>query len=155
MYVGPHNLNFQRQSDIQLSEHLPIQTIITDFLLYLTESKLIIVRLNILLHGQSLCDLETWTCSSLSHYYVTCRYHPHGKGISVQRGNAVTGNPRPPQYLSKHAKMTCTTLAKEAKDTMLSVRKMLEAECKNIYKTQNGIGENNLAIISRFNHITG
>lgn len=58
------------------------------------------------------------------------RYHPYGQGQSVQRGDAVTGNPRPPQYLSRHAKVTATTLAEEAKETIKAVRKMLQIECK-------------------------
>lgn len=57
-------------------------------------------------------------------------YHPHGKGESVQRGNAVTGNPRPPQYLSRHAKVTATTLAQEAQETITAVRKMLSVDSK-------------------------
>ena len=59
------------------------------------------------------------------------RYHPHGKGQSVQRGNAVTGNPRPPQYLLRHAKVTATTLAQEAQDVITAVRKMLMVESKS------------------------
>lgn len=46
----------------------------------------------------------------------------------MQRGNVVTGNPRPPQYLSKHARFTASKLATEAKETMDAVRKMLEME---------------------------
>ena len=38
----------------------------------------------------------------------------------------MTGNPRPPQYLSKHAKLTATKLACEAQETMAAVRKMME-----------------------------
>ena len=57
-------------------------------------------------------------------------YHPHGRGESVQRGNAVTGNPRPPQYLSRHARVTATTLAEEAKETITAVRKVILVESK-------------------------
>ena len=46
------------------------------------------------------------------------------------RGNAVTGNPRPPQYLSRHAKVTATTLAQEAQETITAVRKILLVEGK-------------------------
>jgi syntaxin-binding protein 4 len=53
-------------------------------------------------------------------------YHRHGKGETAQRGDAVTGNPRPPPYLAKHAKVTSVTLAQEAHETMLSVHKMLQ-----------------------------
>lgn len=48
----------------------------------------------------------------------------------MQRGNAVTGNPRPPQYLSRHAKVTATTLAQEAQETITAVRKVLLVESK-------------------------
>ena len=46
----------------------------------------------------------------------------------MRRGNAVTGNPRPPPYLSRRAKVTATTLAQEAQETIAAVRKMLENE---------------------------
>ena len=55
-------------------------------------------------------------------------YHHHGKGEAVQRGDAVTGNPRPPTYLAKHAKVTSVTLAQEAQETMMAVRKMLQTK---------------------------
>lgn len=69
---------------------------------------------------------------SKSFFYDSApfRYHPHGKGSSVQRGNVVTGNPRPPQYLSRHARQTATSLAKEAQETMAAVRKMMESDGK-------------------------
>ena len=50
----------------------------------------------------------------------------------MQRGNTVTGNPRPPQYLSRHAKVTATTLAQEAQETITAVRKMLQVDSKLI-----------------------
>ncbi len=40
----------------------------------------------------------------------------------------VTGNPRPPPYLAKHTKVTATTLAQEAQETIVAVRKMLQTE---------------------------
>lgn len=40
----------------------------------------------------------------------------------------VTGNPRPPQFLSNHAKLTATKLAQEANETMTAVRKMMEVD---------------------------
>lgn len=46
----------------------------------------------------------------------------------MQRGTVVTGNPRPPQYLSRHAKLTATSLAKEAQETIAAVRKMMETD---------------------------
>ena len=58
----------------------------------------------------------------------------------MQRGNAVTGNPRPPQYLSRHAKVTATTLAQEAQETITAVRKMLSVDSKLSY--------NNIIILS-------
>ncbi len=48
--------------------------------------------------------------------------------MSVTRGDAVRGNPRPPQYLSRHAKMTATSLAVEAKETIAAVQKLLQVE---------------------------
>lgn len=59
---------------------------------------------------------------------IVYRYHPYGQGQSVVRGDAVTGNPRPPQYLSRHAKVTATTLAQEAKETIIAVQKLLQAD---------------------------
>ena len=50
----------------------------------------------------------------------------------MQRGNAVTGNPRPPQYLQRHAKVTATTLAQEAQETLTSVRKLLTVESRGL-----------------------
>ena len=66
-------------------------------------------------------------CMELLHL-KSHRYHAHGRGEAARRGDAVTGNPRPPQYLSKHAKVTSSTLSEKARDTAHSVRKMLEAE---------------------------
>ncbi len=66
-----------------------------------------------------------------THSYLchpTHRYHPHGEGVSVARGDAVTGNPRPPQYLSRHAKITATSLAQEAKETVTAVQKLLQTD---------------------------
>ena len=38
----------------------------------------------------------------------------------------MTGNPRPPPYLSQHARVTSVSLAQEAQETLLAVRKMLQ-----------------------------
>ena len=46
----------------------------------------------------------------------------------MQRGDVVTGNPRPPSYLSRHAKVSATTLAEEAKETITAVRKILQTD---------------------------
>ena len=59
------------------------------------------------------------------------RYHRHGKGETAQQGDAVTGNPRPPPYLAKHAKVTSVTLAQEAHETMLAVHKMLQIKSES------------------------
>ena len=40
----------------------------------------------------------------------------------------MTGNPRPPRYLSKHAKETAVTLAQKAKEVSLSVHEILKTE---------------------------
>lgn len=44
------------------------------------------------------------------------------------RGDPVRGNPRPPQYLSRHAKLTASKLSEEAKETSAAVRKILQYE---------------------------
>lgn len=51
--------------------------------------------------------------------------------MSVARGDAVRGNPRPPQYLSRHAKVTATSLAVEAKETIAAVHKLLQADSEH------------------------
>lgn len=43
------------------------------------------------------------------------------------RGNPVTGNPRPPLYLSQHTKKSGTELVHEAKETLSAVRHILNA----------------------------
>ncbi len=48
-----------------------------------------------------------------------------GTGSSVVRGDQITGNPRPPQYLSKHAKKTNASLANDAKDALAEVNRIL------------------------------
>ena len=59
---------------------------------------------------------------------INYRYYPHGAGPSVMRGDQVTGNPRPPQYLSKDIKKTSASLAKEAKDVTAEVRRILSVQ---------------------------
>eukprot|EP00731_Ephydatia_muelleri_P038103 Em0655g2a len=55
-------------------------------------------------------------------------YYVQGNGQSTLRGDQVTGNPRPPRYLSKHAKETAVTLAQKAKEVSLSVHEILKTE---------------------------
>lgn len=55
-------------------------------------------------------------------------YHPQGKGVSVFRGDQITGNPRPPPYLSQHARKTVSTLAQEAKERVAEVRRILSVD---------------------------
>ncbi|XP_065886482.1 syntaxin-binding protein 4-like [Dysidea avara] len=51
-------------------------------------------------------------------------YHP--RGTPAQRGDPVTGNPRPPHYLSKHSRHTNVTLGQEVKETLVAVKKLLD-----------------------------
>ena len=55
-------------------------------------------------------------------------FHPRGKGESVRRGDPVTGNPRPPQYLAQHSKKTALTLAQDAQEAVQAARKLLSKE---------------------------
>lgn len=62
-------------------------------------------------------------------FYVLCHsYHRQGAGESVVRGDPISGNPRPPPYLSNHAKITATKLAQEAKETVVAVHKILNVQ---------------------------
>lgn len=61
---------------------------------------------------------------------VLFRFHPQGKGGSVIRGDPVTGNPRPPLYLSQHARKTGSSLVQEAKETLIAVRQILSVDGK-------------------------
>ncbi|XP_019863147.1 PREDICTED: syntaxin-binding protein 4-like isoform X2 [Amphimedon queenslandica] len=54
-------------------------------------------------------------------------YHPQGRGDFVTRGDPITGNPRPPPFVSKNARKSANTLAQEAKETMLAVKRILSA----------------------------
>ena len=38
----------------------------------------------------------------------------------------MTGNPRPPHYLSKHSRHTNVTLGQEVKETLVAVKKLLD-----------------------------
>lgn len=49
-----------------------------------------------------------------------------GKGESVRREGS--SNPKPPTYLSRHAKFTPASLAKEARETVKSVKTLIEEE---------------------------
>ena len=44
----------------------------------------------------------------------------------------MSGNPRPPPYLSNHAKVTSTKLAQEAKETVMAVRKIISVKGKHV-----------------------
>lgn len=64
------------------------------------------------------------------HVYITIscvnyRYIPQGNGSSAIRGDQLTGNPRPPQYLSNHMKKTAVTLANDAKQALAEVRRIM------------------------------
>ena len=48
------------------------------------------------------------------------------------RGNPVSGNPRPPLYLSQHTKKTGMELAHDAKETLYAVRQIVDASGKII-----------------------
>jgi len=51
---------------------------------------------------------------------------PRGKGESVRREG--DSNPKPPAYLSRHAKFTPASLAREARETVRSVKALIEEE---------------------------
>lgn len=51
---------------------------------------------------------------------------PRGKGETVRREGSTS--PKPPAYLSRHAKYTPASLAKEARDTVKSVKALIEEE---------------------------
>lgn len=54
------------------------------------------------------------------------RPQQRGKGESVRRDGG--SNPKPPSYLSRHAKYTPASLAKQARDTVKSVKALIEEE---------------------------
>lgn len=51
---------------------------------------------------------------------------PRGKGESVRRDGGA--NPKPPSYQSRHSKYTPASLAKEARETVKSVKALIEEE---------------------------
>ncbi|XP_044176599.1 syntaxin-binding protein 4-like [Acropora millepora] len=51
---------------------------------------------------------------------------PRGKGESVRREGG--SNPKPPAYLSRHAKFTPASLAREAREAVRSVKALIEEE---------------------------
>ena len=57
---------------------------------------------------------------------ILFRYYPRGTGPSAIRGDQITGNPRPPTYLS--VKKTSASLANDAKDALAEVRRILNAD---------------------------
>ena len=59
---------------------------------------------------------------------IFSRPQQRGKGESVRRDGG--SNPKPPSYLSRHAKYTPASLAKEARDTVKSVKALIEEERK-------------------------
>ena len=60
-------------------------------------------------------------------FFPFCRPDKKGKGESVRRD----GGARPPNYLAHHAKQTPGNLAKEARDTVKSIKALLEEERKS------------------------
>ena len=64
--------------------------------------------------------------------HVVCRPPQRGKGESVRREGS--SNPKPPTYLSRHAKFTPASLAKEARETVKSVKTLIEEE-REYYNT--------------------
>jgi len=64
--------------------------------------------------------------------HVVSRPPQRGKGESVRREGS--SNPKPPTYLSRHAKFTPASLAKEARETVKSVKTLIEEE-REYYNT--------------------
>ena len=56
-----------------------------------------------------------------------------GSGEPLRRGDALSGNPRPPSYLTRRARQTSATLAKEAQETVASVKALVDDERKNMH----------------------
>ena len=59
---------------------------------------------------------------------LVSRPQQRGKGESVRRDGG--SNPKPPSYLSRHAKYTPASLAKQARETVKSVKALIEEERK-------------------------
>ena len=64
--------------------------------------------------------------------HVVSRPPQRSKGESVRREGS--SNPKPPTYLSRHAKFTPASLAKEARETVKSVKTLIEEE-REYYNT--------------------
>ena len=64
----------------------------------------------------------------LASSFVCSRPPPRGKGESVRRDGG--SNPKPPAYLSRHAKFTPASLAREAREAVRSVKALIEEERK-------------------------
>lgn len=75
-------------------------------------------------------SLMLYRCFFFSH--VVSRPPQRGKGESVRREGS--SNPKPPTYLSRHAKFTPASLAKEARETVKSVKTLIEEE-REYYNT--------------------
>jgi syntaxin-binding protein 4 len=55
-------------------------------------------------------------------------------GEPLRRGDAFSGNPRPPSYLTRQARQTSATLAKEAQETVASVKALVDDERKSMHE---------------------
>ena len=64
-------------------------------------------------------------------HWCCARHHERGSGEPLRRGDAVSGNPRPPSYLSRRARQTSVRLAQEAQETVASVKALVDDERNN------------------------
>lgn len=77
-------------------------------------------------------ETRCWCCIRFFFPHVVSRPPQRGKGESVRREGS--SNPKPPTYLSRHAKFTPASLAKEARETVKSVKTLIEEE-REYYNT--------------------
>ena len=77
-------------------------------------------------------ETRCWCCIRFFFPHAVSRPPQRGKGESVRREGS--SNPKPPTYLSRHAKFTPASLAKEARETVKSVKTLIEEE-REYYNT--------------------
>ena len=80
-----------------------------------------VLIVNLLLGPELFVQMTLFPC-------FVSRPQQRGKGESVRRDGG--SNPKPPSYLSRHAKYTPASLAKQARETVKSVKALIEEERK-------------------------
>lgn len=74
------------------------------------------------------CERRNWLDTECDPAYLISSLQQRGKGESVRRDGGA--NPKPPSYMSRHSKYTPASLAKEARETVKSVKSLIEEERK-------------------------